>query len=166
MIRLASENDLNGIDDIYNQAVARSFMTAHSNPMNQKERTEWFENHPPEQYPVYVFEIDSEVVGWVSLSPYRPGREALDEVAEISLYVDFNYQGEGIGFDLVKHCMNRAKTLKKRVYFAIIIQGNRGSIRLMEKCGFEKWGYLPEVIHFNGEKRGHIYYGKVLNSES
>ena len=165
VIRLAIADDLPAIDRIYNQAVEKGFCTAHTRPMSRQERMDWFARHPGEEYPVYVYEDQGQVAGWLSLSAYRPGREALDEVAELSFYVDFDHHGRGIASALTDHCLGHAAMLNKRVLFAIIIEGNEGSIRVLQKFGFERWGYLPEVIRYDGETRGQVYMGRVLSDE-
>jgi len=164
MIRTASSQDLSAIDTIYNQAIERGFRTAHTTPLTKEERKRWFLNHSPDMFPVFVYQKEKQILGWASLSPYRPGREALNEVAEISFYVDFNAHGQGIGTALVEYCLQQAPELNKRVLFAIVIEGNRASRYLLEKFGFERWGYLPEVVRIGDEKRGQFYLGKVLNN--
>jgi phosphinothricin acetyltransferase len=47
-----------------------------------------------------------------------------------------------------------------KTLFAIVIDANEASIKLMEKCGYEKWGHLPGVAIFDGVEAGHLYYGK------
>jgi len=44
--------------------------------------------------------------------------------------------------------------------FAIILEGNEASLKLLEKMGFEGWGYLPRVADFDGKEMGHLYYGR------
>jgi phosphinothricin acetyltransferase len=50
-------------------------------------------------------------------------------------------------------------SLQIKTLFAILIDTNQASIRLMEKYGFEKWGYMPRVAEFDGVEAGHFYYG-------
>ncbi len=162
MISLAAQSDLYEIDNIYNQAIKHGFQTAHTRSLNKDERDNWFKKYSPNDYPLYVFKKEDKVIGWLSVSPYRLGREALSETAEISFYVDFSFHGQGIGTKLVQHCLEQASKINKRVFLAIMIEGNEGSIQLLEKLGFEQWGYLPEVVNFQDEKRGQVYMGKVV----
>lgn len=164
MIRAATKGDLPEINKIYNQAVDQGYCTAHLAPMNEKDRSEWFRIHD-HTYPVYVMEEEGKVVGWSSLSPYRPGREALRDVAELSIYVDYNVHRRGIGSRLVQYNLTNARSLGKRIYFAVIIEGNEASIRLLKKFGFEQWAFLPDVVNIRSEKRGHIYMGLILNNK-
>jgi phosphinothricin acetyltransferase len=162
MIRIATKQDLEHIDTIYSQAITDGFHTAHTEPFSSQERLEWFQKYSEDDYPLFVYEKNNKVIGWVSVSPYRKGRSALNETVEISFYVDFNFHGKGIGTELVQHCLDQAEKIKKRVFLAIIIEGNDGSIKLLKKLGFEQWGFLPDVIHFRNQLRGQIYMGKVI----
>ncbi len=161
-VRLAAAADLPAIDAIYNQAVAQHFLTADLQPIGAQRRGEWFEAHNVERYPVYVYEEEGRVLGWLSLSAYRPGREALQDVAEVSYYVDEAHRGEGIGSRLMEYALAESRRMKKRVLFAVIIEGNAASVALLKKFGFEQWGCLPQVIACYGEVRGQIYFGKIL----
>lgn len=161
-LRLATVDDLDRIDAIYNQAIAHGFCTAHLHPLGPEERAAWFARHDPATHPVYVYVEDEAVLGWASLSAYRPGREALQDVAELSYYVDFDHHRRGIGTRLVGRMEQAARARDLRVLFAIIIEGNAGSIALLRDAGFEPWGYLPEVVRHRGETRGQHYLGKVL----
>ena len=161
IIRTAKPEDLKSINLIYNKAVeARA--TADLTPVSYSKRKEWFDFHDPGTYPVFVFEMDDKVVGWLSFSPYRKGREALRMTAEISYYVDEHFLRKGIGTSLVNFAIRIAPQLGFRNLFAIILENNFGSINLMKKLGFEQWGFLPKVADFNGELVGHFYYGKHL----
>lgn len=162
-IRIASKNDLPAIDRIYNQAVDIGFRTAHTTALTPEQRTAWFRGHDPQTFPVFVFTRDEKILGWISFSPYRAGRAALDETAELSFYVDFQHHGEGIGSKMMAHCLERSAILNKRVLFSVVIEGNQGSIRLLQKYGFQQWGYLPEVIRYNNQRCGHIYMGRIIS---
>ena len=161
-IRTAVAGDLPAIDEIYNEAIEEGFKTAHTEPLSEEERREWFGNFSDETYPLYVCEDEFGRAGWLSVSPYRKGRKALAETAEVSFYVKRSSRGKGVGSALLSHAISEAGRLNFHVFIAILIESNSTSISLLEKHGFEKWGYLPEVIRYDEERRGQFYYGKIL----
>ncbi|MGW8313983.1 MAG: N-acetyltransferase family protein, partial [Bacteroidales bacterium] len=122
----------------------------------------WFLEHDPGLYPIYVFEEEGAVRGWVSLGPYRPGRQALAHVAEVSYYVEREYRGRGIGRALLGHAISEAPNLGYSVLVAILLGGNIPSIRLLETYGFERWGSMPGIAHIEGARADHLYYGLKL----
>ena len=160
IIRLARQGDLPEIVEIYNQAIQTKQSTGDLQPFRVEDRMEWFHEHIPERYPILVADLEGQVVGWCSLSAYRPGRAALRFTAEISYYVDFAYHRRGIGAALVEHALAACPKLQVRHVFAIVLENNQASVHLLEKMGFEKWGYLPRVANFDGMEAGHLYYGR------
>jgi L-amino acid N-acyltransferase YncA len=162
MIRLAALDDLPGMVAIYNEAVAHRFATADLTPVSVDQRVDWFREHDSSTFPIYVFEKEGSVRGWCSLSSYRPGREALVGTAELSYYVGYEFHGQGIGSALVRHALAEAPRLGKRVLFAILLERNEPSIRLLKKYGFELWGRLPDVALVDSELVSHLYYGRRI----
>ena len=158
-IRIACENDIPIITNIYNQAVALRSATADISPVTTESRKKWLQEHSPGQYPVYVAESQNDIVGWCSLSAYRPGRMALRHTAEISYYVDENVIGMGVGSAMISHAIEDCDRLDIRTLFAIILDVNKNSTRILKKFGFKKWGHLPNVADFDGRECGHLYYG-------
>jgi len=161
-IRTAAAGDLTAIVAIYNQAVEQRFATADLEPVTVDQRLAWFHDHDPASSPIYVAERDGIVAGWCSLSAYRPGRAALRRTAEISYYVRTTDRGHGVGRALVQHAIDQAPRLGKHVLFGILLERNRASIRLLEKCGFALWGRLPNVALIEGELVSHVYYGRSV----
>jgi phosphinothricin acetyltransferase len=160
-IRIASLADLPRIVWIYNQAIASGNANAYSEPFTVEERRDWFNLHDPGSNPIYVCEHYGEVIGWLSLSPYRD-RPALARTGEVSYYVDYSQQGKGIGSALMKYALEDCARIGKKILLAIVLEWNAPSIKLLEKFGFEKWGYLPEVAEFAGRLCGQFYYGRRL----
>jgi L-amino acid N-acyltransferase YncA len=160
IIRLARHDDLPAIVDIYNQAIQTKQSTGDLQPVTVEDRVAWFQAHPSEKYPIFVAEMDGQVVGWCSLSAYRQGRDAFRHTVEISYYISFAHHRRGIGSALVGHALSACPALQIRHVFAIVLEGNQASIHLLEKIGFEKWGYLPQIADFDGREIGHLYYGR------
>ena len=161
-IRIANIADLERITEIYNQAVLSKFETADTVEFESKDRMDWFYSHPQDTYPIFVYELNGAVVGWVSISPYRRGRKALRFTAEISYYVHTDFKHKGIGSKLVKCVLDNAETLNFKTLFAIILDKNIASINLLKKLGFAEWGHMPDVADFDGEECGHVYYGRKI----
>ena len=164
-IRNATIEDLADIVNIYNQAISKGFQTADISPVEIEERKLWFEEHSHCHYPIYVYIDKNEVVGWLSISPYRKGREALRFTAEVSYYIDENHQKQGIGSRLLQHAIQDMPKLGLKTLFAILLDVNQGSKRLLEKFGFDRWGYLPNIAEFKGQMCGQFYYGFQIKDE-
>ena len=162
MIRLARIGDLESIVGIYNQAIDAGFQTAFTERVTVADRLGWFNEHIGPAYPLFVFESDGKVVGWLSVSPYRSGRAALRFCVEVSYFVHKDHQKKGIGSQLLAHVIEVCRALRYRTIIAIILDKNNPSVKLMERSGFEQWGYLPGVADFGGVVCGHVYYGKNL----
>jgi len=158
-IRIASENDLKSIVDIYNQAIQLKNSTADLNPVTLEGRLQWFNEHKSDKFPIFVAEIDGRIVGWISLSPYRAGREALRHTFELSYYIDSDYKGKGLGKTLLDFIIKKSSNYDVKTLIAIILEYNIPSLALMKKFKFEKWGYLPNIADFDGKECGHVYYG-------
>ncbi len=160
MIRLAHRADLPTIVDIYNQSIPSQQSTGDLEPVRLEDRLSWFEEHRPDRHPIFVAEVDGHVAGWCSLNAYRPGRAALRFTKEISYYIAHAYHSKWLGTALIEHALAACHALQIRHVFAIVLEGNQASLKLLEKMGFEQWGYLPGVANFNGREIGHLYYGR------
>lgn len=158
-IRKAEITDLPAIVEIYNQAVRAKFLTADTEPTDVNSRRQWFYDHNPDKYPIFVGEIDGQVVGWVSLSAYRPGRKALRHTAEISYYLHEEFQGQGIGSKLMEYVIAECPKYEIKTLFTITLDCNQASINLTKKFNFELWAHLPNIADFDGVECGHVYYG-------
>ncbi len=163
-VRTARSSDLEAIVAIYNQAVVARFQTGDRTEVKAEERRAWLEGHHPEKHPIYVSESEGEIAGWLSISPYRPGREALRFTAEVSYFVDLKFRGRGVASRLLEHAIAQATSLNLKTYFAIVLDKNSASGGLLEKFGFTRWGYLPNVADFDGEECGQLYYGRRVGN--
>ncbi len=161
-IRIANEHDLQQIVEIYNQAVAQSGATADLNPVSLESRLDWFTDHKPDAYPIWVVEESECILGWCSLSVYRPGRMALRQTAEISYYVHEDHRRKGVASALIQHAIEKCPALKIKNLFCLLLDVNAPSIRVLEKFGFVKWGHMPDVAEFDGRTCGHLIYGRKV----
>ena len=161
-VRLAVEEDSASIAEIYNQAIEMKSATADTSPVSVASRAAWLRDHSAEKYPVFVANSGGVMVGYCSLSAYRRGRMALRYTAEISFYVHEDYRGSGIASSLIQHAIDECPQREIKTLFAILLDINSDSERVLEKFGFRKWGHMPRVADFDGEECGHFYYGLRL----
>jgi L-amino acid N-acyltransferase YncA len=162
-IRLAQAKDLIAINDIYNQAIDTRCSTGDHSHVTIEQRESWFISHNPEKYPVLVCENNNEVIGWVCLSPYRHGRTGFKYTIEVSYYVSNNHKKKGIGSLLLEAIILKAKELNYKTMIAMLFETNTGSVKLLEKYGFQKWGCLYNVIEIDDIKYNHLYYGLKIS---
>jgi len=137
-IRIATGVDMQALVDIYNQAIAVGQRTADTELVTLEGRREWFESHPPAQYPLLVAEKDNIIVGYLTISAYRAGRLALRHTAEVSYYIHFDYHRQGVGSRLVQYAIELCPSIQIKSLIAILMDCNQGSIALLEKHGFKE----------------------------
>jgi len=142
-IREAVREDLPELLAIYNEAIRTLTATFDLEEQTLEERQAWFEQHG-EHYPLIIAEVDNQVAGYCSLSPYQP-KAAYAYTAELSIYLSVKFRGKGIGTHLIKEILKRARQLKFHTVIAIITSGNDSSVRLHERLGFTCVGHLQEA---------------------
>jgi L-amino acid N-acyltransferase YncA len=165
IIREAKESDLSSIVEIYNAAVPTRRATADLDPISVESRREWFRKHDPEQYPIWVVTVEGRVVGWLALQMFY-GRVAYRKTAEVSLYIAPDYQGCGLGKLLVEYALDRCGKLDISTLICIIFAHNEPSIRLFEKFGFQRWGYLPGIAELEDFQADVTILGKKLSLDN
>ncbi len=149
-IRAASIEDLEGITEIYNEAIKKTVATFDAEAKTLEGQKKWFMDHGPKN-PIIVAEQDEGIVGWASLSKYS-SRCAYSDTAEISLYVKEKFQGEGIGKQLMNSIVNEGEKVGLHVVIARITDGNETSITLHELVGFKHIGVMKEVGYKFGKR--------------
>jgi phosphinothricin acetyltransferase len=100
--------------------------------------------------------LDNTLVGWAALSPVSD-RCVYGGVAEVSVYVNTNYGGKGIGTLLLEGLVTKSENEGFWTLQAGIFRENIASIELHKKVGFREIGYREKV----GKKNG-IWYDNVI----
>jgi phosphinothricin acetyltransferase len=160
-IRFAKYSDLADIVVIFNQAV-RARVNGSLKEGTVESRSKWFSEFSQKEYPIYVAELNNKVVGYCYLSQYRSGRQAMNKTAELSYYIDYNHHKQGIASALIKHTINDCKRVNKTNLLSILLDKNKPSISILEKFGFKKWGFYPDIVDLDGEICGQLVYGLKL----
>jgi phosphinothricin acetyltransferase len=92
----------------------------------------------------FVYEEEGKVVGWIALSP-SSSRCAYRGCAEMSVYVDREYRGRGIGSALVNTVVEKAIKDGYWSIYSAILSINKASITMHKKCGFREIGYRERI---------------------
>lgn len=158
-IRDAVLEDLTSIVNIYNSTIASRMVTADLEPVTAADRMPWFTAHSPERYPLWVVELDQQIVAWFSFQPFY-GRPAYDATAEISIYIHESCRGKGIGRRLIEYAMEACPRLGVRTLLGFVFGHNEPSLSLLQKYGFERWAHLPKVAELDGMERDLVILGK------
>ena len=143
-VRPATHADLQGILDIYNDAVLTTTATYDYEPRTLEHRATWFEDHAKQNYAVFVAEDGGRIVGWSALNPYH-ARMGYRFTSENSVYVATDQRGKGIGKLLLEPLISAARKRGLRAIIAAIDADNEVSIRLHARFGFEKVGHFKKV---------------------
>jgi phosphinothricin acetyltransferase len=155
-IRNALLSDLPNIIQIYNASIPTRIATADTEPISVESRLDWFAKHNAQSRPLWVLEIDHEVVAWIGLTSFYGGRPAYNATAEVSIYIAPLYQGKGYGTVLVRRMIDCCPSLNVTTLLAMYFDHNDASRRMFEKLGFQQQGHLPDIAVLDGKKHGLI----------
>ena len=149
--RLVEVGDAEAVRSIYNLEVLESTVTFDLVARSRAEQVAWIEEHSG-PYPAVVAELGAErgsdrgsdVVGFASLSPYRP-RPAYATTVEDSVYVRRDQRGAGVGSVLLGSLVALAQDHGFHSVIARIVGDHEASIALHAKHGFDVIGREREV---------------------
>ncbi|GAB6909399.1 GNAT family N-acetyltransferase [Desulfosarcina cetonica] len=144
-VRDAGREDIDGIVEIYNDAVSNTTAIWNEIEVDAANRLAWLEDRQCVGYPVLVA-VDEEgaVFGYASFGDWRAW-DGYRHTVEHSVYTHKDHHGLGVGTRLLSALIERARHLGKHVMVAGIEAENIASIKLHQKFGFEHAGRLKEV---------------------
>jgi L-amino acid N-acyltransferase YncA len=158
-LRLAASADLPAIVSIYNASIPGRMATADVEPVAVADREEWFRGFDPARRPLWVYEHDGAIAGWLGLRSYY-GRPAYHRTVESAVYVDPSHRRRGIAHELLDNAVTEAPTRGISNILAFVFVHNQPSVTLFEAHGFQRWGLLPRVCEIDGEERDVLILGR------
>jgi L-amino acid N-acyltransferase YncA len=162
IFRHATIDDLPAIARICNQAIKAGDANAFTEPLHVEDLKNWFNDHHPDSFPIYIIQSAMVVIGWGALSPYRKERKGFRFTAEISFYIDYDYHAKGFGKALINFILNDCTRVEVTNVVAIMLDINPPSEAILRQFGFEKWGHLPGIVNLNGKICGQFIYGRKI----
>jgi L-amino acid N-acyltransferase len=142
--RLAEPRDAEATRAIYNLEVLESTVTFDLVARTLTDQQQWIAEHAGSHPAIVAVDDDDTVLGFASLSPFRP-RAAYVPTVEDSVYVHRDARGRGIGELLLRDILTLGADHGFHSVVARIVGGHDTSIALHHKCGFEQIGCEREV---------------------
>lgn len=143
IVRDARADDASDMMRIYNREVLETTATLDAEPRSLEDQVRWLADRSGGRA-VIVIEVDGELAGFASLSAFKE-RAAYRPTVENSVYVDPDFQRQGLGRVLMAEIIDRARLHGFHSVIARIAEGNPGSIALHEGFGYATVGVEREV---------------------
>lgn len=150
IIRDAAENDLPAIAGIMNHYRQHTSHIWDRTVVSPEKAKTWLTGHQQPPYTAIVAELVGQVVGYASLSQFRP-YSGYDVTAENSIYLASGQEGRGIGAALMTELLQRARQNRLKAITAWIDSNNSTSVRFHEKFGFRHAGTMEHVGMLDGQ---------------
>lgn len=141
-----TESDWNQVANIYSEGIKTGLATFQTDIPTW---VDWNNSHIASCRLVAV--LDNIVLGWCALSP-ASSRCVYAGVAEVSIYINKKYKGQGIGTDLLTNLIKHSEENGFWTLYSGIIRKNAVSISLHKKCGFRSIEIREKVAKMNNEK--------------
>ena len=133
------ENSWNDVARIYHSGIATKNATFEN---NVPDWTSWDRVHRKDCR--LIAKINGKIVGWAALSDVSD-RCVYSGVAEVSIYVDIEYWGQGIGDRLLKSLIKESESAGIWTLQAGIFSENESSIKLHQRNGFRIIGIREKI---------------------
>ncbi len=149
-VRAATEADAAAICRIYNQGIEDRLATLETEMRTPDERRQWLAARSP-RHPVIVAEATSPApIAWGSLNVFN-ARDAYRFVADISVYVERPWRGQGAGRVLLGRLveLGREHGFHKLVLSAFPF--NQAGVALYERLGFRTVGIYQQQGLLDGK---------------
>lgn len=144
-IRLATVDDAEAIQRIYNREVRESTSTFDLVPRSLDDQRRWLAERSGAFSAIVAVDLGSgDVIGFASLSAYKE-RAAYATTVEDSIYVDRDHAGKGVGRLLLSRLVEVARASGFHTVIARIEAGGDASRALHAACGFELVGIERQV---------------------
>ncbi|MBV9962305.1 MAG: N-acetyltransferase [Parafilimonas sp.] len=143
-IRNATENDLQQVLEIYNDAIINTTSVFQYDPHTIEMRKDWFAQKQKDSFPVFVAEENNMIVGFSTFGPFR-NWQGYKYSVEHSIYVKDGQRNKGIGKLLMQPLIDAARQMGLHTIIAGIDADNKISIQFHKQFGFEKVGYIKQA---------------------
>lgn len=155
-----SKKHIREILKIYNYYVVNSTATFHTEPIRKKQMKKivFFDDI---LYGSYTIFFGDEIIGYCIIAPFNP-RNAYKATVYVAVYIRHDHVQKGYGKQALEFLEKKALGLPIRSLLALVCAENIGSMKLFEKCGYEKVGEIKKAgVKFN-RLLDVVYYQKII----
>jgi len=143
--RVATNKDLPALTRIYNHYVTQTAITFDVKPYTPEKRQLWLDGFSAQgRHRCLVALQGEEVCGFACSGTFR-AKAAYDTTVEVSVYLDPDATGKGLGSLLYRDLFTGLRETDLHRAVGIITLPNPASIALHRRFGFESVGVLHEV---------------------
>ena len=165
-VRPGAEQDLEPLNDLYNQYVKDTHFTFDLEPMTIEARREWFTHYGPVgRHRLLVAVSGDTVVGYACSSQWR-SRPAYDTSVETSVYLAPDAVGRGAGTKLYKELFKSLEDEDVHRAYAGIGLPNAASVALHERFGFKRVAHFTEQGRKFGRYWDVAWFEKPLGGQA
>lgn len=144
-VREMHRSDWERVRDIYKMGIEGGIATFETKAPDWEE---W--NKSKLTYGRLVAEIKGNVAGWVAITPYS-SRQVYKGVVELGIYVDPDFQGNGIGSALIESILKICQKEGVWTIQAGVFPENIASLALHQKFGFNVVGRREKIAQLHWE---------------
>lgn len=144
--RLAEKGDIPSITKIYNQGIEDRIATLETRIRSVDDMNAWYSSRDERHNVVVITEESGLVNGWASLNVFN-SRCCYSGVADISIYVEREMRGKGLGKILLNYLVQIAKENDFHKLVLSTFDFNKPGHRLYKSQGFREVGtYMNQGI--------------------
>jgi L-amino acid N-acyltransferase len=149
-IRTYREADAAAIRAIINDSILHTSHNYDYYPKSLEEVQTLFAEKIRDGFPVLVGELDGEVLGYTTYGKFR-AKPGYSKTLEHSIYLNEKAQGKGLGSEMMRQLIEKAKEQGFHMMIAGMDSENLGSYRFHERLGFRETARMPEVSYKFGK---------------
>lgn len=145
--RIATDNDLPLLTDVYNASVMQGGASADTEAVSLEARRAWLHGHV-DPYAVFIIEADvdgvSQDIGFAALSRFH-ARPGYNGICTVAYYLTPQWQGKGAGKAIMQFLLDECAARGMRKAIGMIFADNVRSIALVNRFNFTQFGLLPQA---------------------
>jgi L-amino acid N-acyltransferase YncA len=139
-----AEEHLPAVMETYNHYVTHTTITFGTEPLDLDETRTMVIHKNPRFKSYAIMDENGEYAGYALIGTHK-ARQAYDRTGEVTIYLNPDRVGQGIGKPTLDFMEETAKKNDFHALIAVICTENERSMKLFEKCGYWQAAHYREV---------------------